>query len=106
MTQYLHDGLVPTSMQSGKFEPMTLNFQNYQHPNLNRRQAIQAGAVGLLGLGTNHLHALRAMETTSAKPKIKAKSVIFIFLSGGLSQIDSFDLKPNAPENIRGEFKS
>ncbi|MCY2940782.1 MAG: DUF1501 domain-containing protein [Planctomycetota bacterium] len=84
---------------------MTLNFQNYQHPKLNRRQAIQAGAVGLLGLGTNHLHALRAMETTSAKPKIKAKSVIFIFLSGGLSQIDSFDLKPNAPENIRGEFK-
>ena len=105
MTQYLHDGLVPSLMQSGKFKQMALNFQNYQHPKLNRRQAIQAGAVGLLGLGTNHLHALRALETTTAKPKIKAKSVIFIFLSGGLSQIDSFDLKPNAPENIRGEFK-
>ena len=33
-----------------------------------------------------------------------SKSVIYIFLSGGLSQLDSFDLKPNAPAEIRGEF--
>jgi hypothetical protein len=33
------------------------------------------------------------------------RSVIFIFLSGGLSQIDSFDMKPDAPEGIRGEFR-
>ena len=31
--------------------------------------------------------------------------MIYIFLSGGLAQQDSFDLKPDAPENIRGEFK-
>ena len=35
----------------------------------------------------------------------RAKSVIYIFLSGGLAQHDSFDLKPDAPDNIRGEFK-
>ena len=35
----------------------------------------------------------------------KAKSVIYIFLSGGLSQLESFDLKPNAPADIRGEFR-
>ncbi len=35
----------------------------------------------------------------------KAKSVIYIFLSGGLSQLESFDLKPDAPEGIRGEFR-
>jgi len=34
----------------------------------------------------------------------KARSVIYIFLSGGLSQIDSFDPKPDAPADIRGEF--
>jgi hypothetical protein len=34
-----------------------------------------------------------------------ARSVIFIFLSGGLSQLDSFDMKPEAPEEIRGEFR-
>ncbi len=35
----------------------------------------------------------------------KAKSVIYIFLSGGLSQHDSFDMKPDAPDDIRGEFR-
>src|SRR5205823_8830296 len=35
----------------------------------------------------------------------RAKTVIYIFLSGGLSQLDSFDLKPHAPDAIRGEFK-
>ncbi|MEQ1827346.1 MAG: DUF1501 domain-containing protein [Pirellula sp.] len=56
----------------------------------------------------NHLAGLR--EAVSAGPQRelghgKAKSCIFIFLSGGLSQHDSFDMKPEAPENIRGEFK-
>ena len=35
----------------------------------------------------------------------KARSVIYIFLSGGLAQHESFDLKPEAPDTIRGEFK-
>ena len=34
-----------------------------------------------------------------------AMSVIFIFLTGGLSQQDSFDLKPDAPDAVRGEFR-
>lgn len=72
-----------------------------EHPAFTRRTALQAGAVGLLGIGMNHVDALRA-----AKPTIKpAKSVLYIFLSGGLAQQDSFDLKPDAPEDIRGEFK-
>jgi hypothetical protein len=73
-----------------------------QHPVLSRRTALQAGAVGLLGLGGNHLAALRA---ASDRPAGRARGVIYIFLSGGLSQLDSFDLKPGAPENIRGEFR-
>lgn len=73
---------------------------NWQHPNVSRRGMLQAGAVGLLGLGTNHLTALRS-EAKTAAPQ---RSVIFIFLSGGLAQHDSFDMKPEAPVNIRGEF--
>lgn len=69
----------------------------WQHPVFTRRTAIQAGAVGLLGLGTNHLHALQ--KTSSAR------TVIYIFLPGGLSQLDSFDLKPAAAEEYRGEFR-
>ena len=68
-----------------------------QHPVFTRRTAIQAGAIGLLGLGMNHCRVF-------AKPPA-AKTCIYIFLSGGLSQIDSFDLKPDAPDGIRGEFK-
>ena len=77
-----------------------------EHPRFSRRSAIQAGAIGLLGLGINHLDALRAMGSGAAvSPEGKAKAVIYIFLSGGLSQHESFDLKPNAPDGIRGEFK-
>jgi hypothetical protein len=66
---------------------------------------LQAGAIGLLGLGTNHLAALRAVADGKATRPSKAKACIYIFLSGGLAQQDSFDLKPNAPAEIRGEFK-
>ena len=69
---------------------------------MSRRVAIQAGSIGLLGLGGNHLTPLRAMADT---PKSgRAKSLIYIFLSGGLGQHDSFDMKPNAPKEVRGEF--
>jgi hypothetical protein len=74
-----------------------------RHPTFSRRFALQAGAVGLLGLGMNHLSALRALGNGRREPQ--AKAVIYIFLSGGLSQLDSFDLKPDAADGIRGEFK-
>lgn len=70
----------------------------------SRRSAIQAGAIGLLGLGMNHLAGLRALAGTKAAPG-RAKSVIYIFLSGGLAQQESFDLKPDAPLEVRGEFR-
>ena len=76
------------------------------HPKLTRRAAVEAGAVGLLGLGMNHLTALRAMAAESAPDSgPRARSVIYIFLSGGLSQLDSFDMKPDAPDEVRGEFR-
>lgn len=77
------------------------------HVATSRRTMLQAGAVGLLGLGTNHVAALRAGEGVQGEVAAgggRAKSVIFIFLSGGLTQHDSFDPKPEAPADIRGEF--
>src|SRR5262245_8209583 len=73
----------------------------FLHPVLSRRTMIQAGGVSLLGLGLSHLSALRA--ESSKRPA--ASSVIYIFLSGGLAQHDSFDMKPDAPADVRGEFK-
>jgi len=70
---------------------------------------VQAGTVGILGLGTNHVSALQAADVLPSPfqgtdSHGTAKSVVFVFLSGGLTQHDSFDPKPNAPLNIRGEF--
>ena len=68
---------------------------------------VQAGSVGLLGLGMNHVAALRAADAVSQSVHSgTAKSVIFVFLSGGLTQHDSFDPKPDAPADIRGEFSA
>ena len=58
--------------------------EQFSHPKVDRRQAIQAGAIGLLGLGTNHLASLRAEADSTLKPT--AKNVVFIFLSGGLGR--------------------
>ncbi len=80
--------------------------RQWDHAPVSRRAALQAGAIGLLGLGSNHLQGLRAATVADgATPSGKAKSCIFIFLSGGLAQQDSFDMKPDAPEDIRGEFR-
>src|SRR4051812_31846497 len=77
-----------------------------EHPAFSRRFALQAGAIGLLGLTMDHLQALRtAVADGPPRHDPRARSVIFIFLSGGLAQHDSFDPKPDAPEDIRGEFR-
>src|SRR5271163_1336372 len=72
-----------------------------------RREFIQVGFSGLLGLGLSNLMAARsrADESVAHSPRARAKSVILVFLTGGLSHLDSFDMKPSAPEGIRGEFK-
>lgn len=72
----------------------------------SRRQMLKVGGLGLLGLTLPQL--LRAEETRQAKlgtrtlPKTRATSVIFLFQWGGPSHLDMFDMKPNAPEQIRG----
>ena len=67
-----------------------------------RRQILQAGGAGLLGLS---LPKLLAAEATGSVKPARAKSVIFLFLFGGPSQLETFDLKPDAPSSIRGPFR-
>jgi uncharacterized protein (DUF1501 family) len=66
---------------------------------ISRRRLLQLGGVGVLGLGLPEL--LRA----STRAKSAPRSCIFIVQYGGCSQIDSFDMKPDAPAEIRGPFK-
>jgi hypothetical protein len=69
---------------------------------LNRRQLLQVGGLGVLGLG---LPQLLQARTPAAAPRGAEKSCIFIVQYGGASHIDSFDLKPDAPEDVRGPYR-
>jgi hypothetical protein len=67
---------------------------------LTRRSFLRIGSLAIGGLSLPQL--LRA-EATTGKPT--HKSVIMVYLTGGLAHQDTFDLKPNAPAEVRGEFK-
>jgi hypothetical protein len=69
----------------------------------NRREFIRIGSLGLAGLT---LPTLLQANAASAKKKepVDNLSVIFMWMQGGPSHIDTFDPKPNAPSDIRGEF--
>jgi hypothetical protein len=69
---------------------------------VDRRGLLLAGIVGVCGT-TIPWRGLRASETT-APGKGKAKSVLIVLLSGGPSQLDTLDPKPQAPSEVRGEF--
>ena len=68
---------------------------------VSRRAALQVGMLGGLSLP----QLLRA-EQTGATSRATAKSAILLFQFGGASHLDTFDLKPEAPAEIRGEFKA
>lgn len=73
---------------------------------LTRRDWLRIGAVGLGGgLALPDLLRLRAGAAAMGTTAPKAKSVIVLFLSGGPSQLDMWDMKPDAPEAIRGTFR-
>jgi uncharacterized protein (DUF1501 family) len=66
---------------------------------LVRRDFLRVGAASVFGLGLDLPHLLANGKTT------KDISLIYLFLHGGLSTIDTLDLKPSAPVEFRGEFK-
>ncbi|WZP00850.1 DUF1501 domain-containing protein [Isosphaeraceae bacterium EP7] len=68
---------------------------------LSRRSFLKAGTLGLGGMALPQL--LRAEEKAGLGSS--NKSVILVYLAGGIAHQDTFDLKPNAPAEIRGEFK-
>jgi hypothetical protein len=68
----------------------------------SRRHALKVGGLGLLGLT---MPKLLQAEAIRKGPVARAKSVIFLFQWGGPSHIDMFDMKPDAPEGIRGPHK-
>jgi hypothetical protein len=72
------------------------------HTSVSRRHLLRVGGLGLLGLG---LSARSRGASASAGHKARAKAVIFLHQWGGPSHHDTFDMKPSAPEAVRGEFR-
>src|SRR4051812_48873681 len=78
----------------------------------SRRELLRVGGAGLLGLSLANLLQLEALgQVAPADPAKRAgfgsaKNFIFIFLQGGPSHLDIWDPKPDAPDDIRGEFKT
>lgn len=75
---------------------------------MSRREMLRAGGLGLLGLSLPQLLALKssAAGNTAGGSFGRAKSCILLYLSGGPPQHETFDPKPEAPLEIRGDFKS
>jgi hypothetical protein len=71
---------------------------------ITRRELLQVGYTGLLGIGLSSVLGERAAAAAADRPR-RGKSLILVFLTGAPSHVDTFDLKPDAPPEVRGEFR-
>ena len=69
---------------------------------LTRRDFLHAGSLSVLGLG---LPAMQALAASGSVAPDRDVNCILLFLVGGPSQLDTWDMKPDAPEEIRGPFR-
>ena len=74
------------------------------HGITSRRSFLQVGSLGIGGLTLPGLLRQQALAVEAGQP-VKKKSVILVWLAGGPSHLDMYDLKPQAPAEIRGEFR-
>jgi hypothetical protein len=72
-------------------------------PCANRRTALARTVGGGLSLSLSGL--LKAQEAASQIAQKRIRSCIFVFYYGGPSHLDTYDLKPEAPSTVRGEFQ-
>jgi hypothetical protein len=77
--------------------------QREDHPAIGRRELLQVGALSLMGTSLADLLRLQA-QAAAPRQMLRARGVVFIFQSGGPSQHETFDPKPDAPDGIRGEY--
>src|ERR1043165_5192592 len=76
-----------------------------RHDDLDRRRFLHVGAITALGLSLPALLRASALPPDPSSGFGRARRCILLFLTGGPPQLDTFDLKPNAPQEIRGEFR-
>ncbi|MGH7135080.1 MAG: DUF1501 domain-containing protein, partial [Pirellulales bacterium] len=72
---------------------------------ISRRRLLHWGALGAAGCGLNLADLLAAESLPNYGIRPAADNCVLLFLDGGPSHLDMWDMKPEAPEGIRGEFK-
>lgn len=71
-----------------------------------RRELLRVGGLSLFGLGLSELAGLRAAAASSPLVERRRRNAcVFLFLFGGPSHIDLWDMKPHAPAEVRGDFR-
>lgn len=73
---------------------------------VSRRSVLKASLAGLAGLSLSDLLRLRSRAAQTGKPLPDGKSVILLWMTGGPSHIDTWDVKPDMPKEIRGPFST
>ena len=73
---------------------------------IGRRQLLRIGGLGALGLSLPRLLQAEAQSQSATRPAKTIKSCMLVFFYGGPSHLDTWDYKPNAPREVRGEFGS
>jgi hypothetical protein len=74
----------------------------------SRREFLRAGGLGLLGLGLPTLLRAQGLSSSAVETAAafgRARACILLFMWGGPAQQETWDLKPEAPEGVRGEFR-
>ena len=83
---------------------MTAKKKSHLCDGLHRRAMLQMGAAGVFGLTMADF--LRADTRSALDPSYRKRSIVNVWLAGGPSHLDTFDMKPDAPVEFRGEFNS
>jgi hypothetical protein len=79
--------------------------EHRQPTRISRRRLLRAGAIGTLAMGMPGMVAAAVNEKRGLRGGAAEKSCIFILLCGGPSHLDTWDLKPQAPAEIRGPYR-
>src|SRR5437879_594336 len=83
----------------------SLNAKRQPYTMISRRRLLQAGGIGVLNLAIPGMVAASVNGNKALGGGAAEKSCIFILLCGGPSHLDTWDLKPAAPEGIRGPYQ-
>ena len=84
------------------YEPLR---QNCRCDGVTRRDFVRVGSLTAMGFGLADLFRLRPSVSAAELAPGKARSCILIWLDGGPSHLETFDLKPHAPSEVRGPFQ-